>query len=161
MRKLLFIFLSTIIILPACQEARKSPHETVSNDNIKITYGRPYKKGRNIFGGLQPYGKVWRTGADEATEITFSKDVSFSGKPVKAGTYSWYSIPDKENWTIILNSETGQSGMEYNQNRDLLRVQVPSKKLDHTVEQLTFRLEANSIVMEWDQTQVVIPVQFQ
>ena len=56
-------------MLPACQEVRKSPHETVSNGNIKITYGRPYKKGRNIFGGLEQYGKVWRTGADEATEI--------------------------------------------------------------------------------------------
>ena len=147
-------------MLPACQEARKSPHETVSNNNIKITYGRPYKKGRNIFGGLEQFGKVWRTGADEATEIIFAKDVSFAGKPVKAGTYSWYSIPDKENWTIILNTETGQSGMEYNQNRDLLRVQVPPKTLDHTVEQLTFRLEANAIVMEWDQTQVVVPVEF-
>ena len=148
-------------MLPACQEARKSPHETVSNGNIKITYGRPYKKGRDIFGGLEKYGKVWRTGADEATEITFSKDVSFAGKPVKAGTYSLFTIPAPQNWTIILNSETGQSGLEYKQNRDLLRVEVPSKKLDHTVEQFTFQLEANAIVMEWDKTQVTIPVMVQ
>ena len=160
MRKLFFISLATLFILPACQEARKSPHESVSNDNIKITYGRPYKKGRDIFGGLERYGKVWRTGADEATVITFSKDASFAGKPVKAGTYSWYSIPNKEIWTIILNNETGQSGMDYNQSKDLLRVEVPSTPLDHTVEQLTFRLEPTSIIMEWDKTQVVIPVEF-
>lgn len=160
MRTVIFICLSLLLLTPACQEARKSPHESVSNDNIKITYGRPYKKGRDIFGGLEKYGKVWRTGADEATVISFSKDVSFAGKPVKAGTYSWFSIPNKENWTIILNTQTGQSGMEYNQSRDLLRVEVPSKTLDHTVEQLTFRLETNAIILEWDKTQVTVPVQY-
>ena len=77
-----------------------------------------------------------------------------------AGTYSLFTIPGRENWTIILNSETGQSGLEYKKDRDVLRVEIPSRTLDHIVEQLTFRLEASAIIMEWDKTQVVIPVEF-
>src|ERR1700753_151941 len=83
-------------------EQRKSPHETISGKHIKITYGRPYKKGRDIFGGLESYGKVWRTGADEATEITIDKDCEFAGHQLKAGTYTLYTIPEKNQWTVIL-----------------------------------------------------------
>ncbi len=156
-----FLFTLVIIfLLPACTEVRKSPHETVSSENIKVTYGRPYKKGRVIFGGLEKYGKVWRTGADEATEITFHKDGNFGGQSVKAGTYSLYTIPNENEWTIILNKQTGQSGVQYDKNRDLLRVQTPSRKLDQPIEQLTIRFEEKNMIIEWDRTQVAVPVEF-
>lgn len=72
---------------------------------MKIVYGRPLKNGRTIFGGIIPYDKVWRTGANEATEITFYKDVVFGGQAVKAGTYSLFTIPGKKEWTFILNKD--------------------------------------------------------
>ncbi|HYJ37946.1 MAG TPA: DUF2911 domain-containing protein, partial [Chitinophagaceae bacterium] len=155
-----FIGLAISIIAPACEGHRKSPHESVEAENIKIIYGRPYKKGRQIFGGLEKYGKVWRTGADEATEIIFAKDGSFGGQAVKAGTYSLYTIPNEKEWTIILNSQTGQMGIEYNKNRDVLRVQAPAHKLDEVVEQLTIRFDENNMIIEWDKTQVKVPVDF-
>src|SRR5258708_39461886 len=105
-------FLSGILILFtglfACAQPShpNSPHDTVSGKNIKVTYGRPYKKGREIFGGLQKYGEVWRCGADEATEISFAKDGTFGGKPVKAGKYTLFVIPNEKEWTIILNGDT-------------------------------------------------------
>jgi len=78
---------------------------------IQVDYCRPYKKGRVIFGGLEPYGKVWRTGANEATVISFNKDLLIVGKPVKAGKYSLFTIPGEKTWTVILNKETGQWGL--------------------------------------------------
>ena len=110
MKHILFFLLAGLFVLPACSQSRKSPHETVEGDNIKVSYGRPYKKGREVFGGLEKYGKVWRTGADEATEITFTKDGTFGGKPVKAGTYTLFTIPEKDKWTVILNSQLGTVG---------------------------------------------------
>jgi hypothetical protein len=88
----------------------KSPKMTAETKNVKVTYGQPSKKGRVIFGDLVPYGEVWRTGANEATEITFSSDVVISGKTIKAGTYTLFTIPQKNTWTIILNSELKQWG---------------------------------------------------
>jgi hypothetical protein len=105
--------------------------ETAQNGvKIKVTYGKPSKKGRLIFGreqdkALLPYGKVWRTGANEATLIEFPEDVTLAGKPVKAGTYSLFSVPGQSNWNIILNSETGQWGTEYNDGKNVLKVEVP------------------------------------
>ena len=160
MLKLFFIGLAISMLALACNGHRKSPHESVEEGNVKVTYGRPYKKGREIFGGLEKYGKVWRTGADEATEITFAKDGSFGGKPVKAGTYSLYTIPNEKEWTIILNSQTGHLGIEYNKNRDVLRVQAPVHELNDVVEQLTIRFDKDNMIIEWDRTQVRVPVDF-
>ena len=160
MIKLPLLTLTIFFLLPGCTEMRKSPHETVNSENIKVTYGRPYKKGREIFGVLEKYGRVWRTGADEATEITFRKDGNFGGQPVKGGTYTLYTIPNENEWTIILNKQTGQSGKMYDKNQDLLRVKVPSKKLDQTIEQLTIRFEEKNMIIEWDRTQVAVPVEF-
>src|ERR1700750_2246955 len=106
----LFAFLLVISTHTASAQPShpKSPHDTVKTKDITITYGRPYKKGREIFGKLEPYGKVYRCGADEATQITFAKDVTFGGKAVKAGTYTFCAIPNKDQWTVILNSKLGQ-----------------------------------------------------
>lgn len=141
---------------------RKSPHETVSTDNVSVTYGRPYKKGRDIFGGLEKYGAVWRLGADEATTITFKEDGKFGGKDVKAGTYTLFAIPNEKEWTFILNSQLGQWGAfsyDKNKDKDVLQVTVPVKNLDEPVEQLTIHFpKSTSMVVEWDKTQVTVPV---
>jgi hypothetical protein len=143
---------------------RKSPHDTVSATNVTVTYGRPYKNGREVFGTLEQYDKVWRLGADEATTITFTKDVKFDGNDVKAGTYAMFAIPDEEKWTIILNSVVKQWGAfsyDKNKDKDVAKIKVPVKKLDNVVEQLTIRFNAaTAIVIEWDKTQVVVPLKF-
>lgn len=144
------------------QKARKSPHDTVTTKDISVTYGRPYKKGRVIFGELEKYGKVWRTGADEATQITFAKDVTFGGKPVKAGTYTLFTIPNEKEWTVILNSQLGQWGAydyEKNKGKDVVQFTVPAKKLSRVVEQHTIRFTPrHDMIIEWDQTQISVPV---
>jgi hypothetical protein len=163
--KKMFLFSFVVLLgLSACsQEKPVSPHETVSGSNISVTYGRPYKKGRDIFGGLVPYGKVYRCGADSATTITFQKDANFGGKAVKAGTYTLFVIPNKESWTIILNGELGQWGAysyDKNKGKDVLHVDVPVKKTDKVVEQLSIQLPPTAVIIEWDQTKVSIPVKF-
>ena len=138
-----------------------SPHDTVSSKNIKVTYGRPYKKGRDIFGKLEPFGKVYRCGADEATTINFAKDGTLGGKPVKAGTYTLFVIPNETKWTIILNSQLGQWGaFKYDQykDKDVLHADVPVKKLSAPIEQLTIRFAGSDMIIEWDKTQVAVPV---
>ena len=143
---------------------RKSPHDTVTNNKTTVTYGRPYKKDRDIFGGLEKYGQVWRVGADEATTITFNKDVKFGGKPVKAGTYTLFAIPNENVWTIILNGQLGQWGAysyEKNKSKDVESIKVPVKKLDNAVEQLTIRIDkTDDMIIEWDKTQVLVPIQY-
>jgi hypothetical protein len=160
------LFLSTILftgVLAFGQPSHpNSPHDTLSGKNIRVTYGRPYKKGRVIFGGLQKYGQVWRCGADEATEITFSKDGTLGGKPVKAGTYTFWVTPNEKSWTITLNSDTKFWGTEHESHKakDILSVEVPTKSLDKAVEQLTIKLPGKDMIIEWDKTQVSIPVNF-
>lgn len=164
--KKLMLFAAVTMIMTSCMaqgKERKSPHDTVSTANIKVTYGRPYKKGRDIFGGLEKYGKVWRTGADEATEITFAKDGTFGGKPVKAGTYTLFTIPGESDWTVILNSELkqwGAFGYDKIKDKDVLKVTVPAKKTPAPVEQLTISLPPNNLVIAWDNTEVAVPYKF-
>lgn len=134
---------------------------------IEVDYCRPSKKGRVIFGELEPYGKVWRTGANEATEISFSKPVQFGGKPVGAGKYTLFTIPQKDNWTIILNSTLGQWGaFEYDETKDVLRVQAPADSTADVTEMFTIDfVEANNnqvqMRLAWDKTKVEVPIQIQ
>ena len=142
---------------------RVSPHATIKGEHLKITYGRPNKKGRDVFGGLVPFNTVWRTGADEATEITIDKDGTFGNKPIKAGTYTLFTIPGKEEWTIILNSQLGQWGaFEYDKNKskDVLQVKLKPHHLESVVEQFTITIEKSDLKLEWDQTSITIPTQF-
>lgn len=162
MKYLLTMVVALSFLVPACaQRQRKSPHDTVSAHSITITYGRPYKKDRVVFGNLEPYDKVWRVGADEATEIRFEKDVVFNGVPVKAGTYTLFAIPKADQWTVILNPELkqwGAYGYEKIKSKNVVETQVPVQKLDQTVEQLTIGIEGKGINIRWDQTGVFIPV---
>lgn len=165
MKKFL-VFATLAMVMSSCfgQEKKPaSPRETVSSDNISISYGRPFKKGRVIFGELEKFDKVWRTGANEGTEVTFKTDAIVAGKPVKAGTYTLFTIPTAGDWTIILNSELkqwGAYGYEKIKGSNVLEAKVPSKKLNSVVEQLTITPSAAAITIAWDQTEVAIPVKF-
>lgn len=166
MRSMLFISVVMFAVITACStEKRKSPHEMVTGKHVSVTYGRPYKKGRVIFGDLIKYGEVWRTGADEATVITFDKDVVFGDQPVKAGTYTLFTIPKENEWTIILNSQLKQWGAydyEKYKNKDVMHLTVPVKKADTVIEQHTIRFTPdNNMVIEWDQSRIMFPVRVQ
>lgn len=133
---------------------------------IRVTYSRPAKKDREIFGKLVPYNKVWRAGANEAPEIKFYRDVIIQGKTVKAGVYSLFTIPNANEWTIILNSDLDVWGAySYDQSHDVLRVNVPVKKYDKVIEDFSIKFrkgkENEAIMMlGWDTTLVEVPVSF-
>lgn len=118
--------------------------QTVGYTNVVITYGSPGVKGRNVWNDLVPYNAVWRTGANEATTIEFDTDVRIGGKIVPAGKYSLFTIPNKDNWTIILNKEYEQWGAyKYNEKEDLIRFKAIPKP-NSFVERLCFAFEYKS-----------------
>lgn len=133
---------------------------------LKITYSQPHKKQRTVFGELVPYGQVWRTGANEATEITLTKDIFIKGQLLAAGTYSLFTIPDKDKWVIIVNKDLGMWGSyNYNQKMDVLRFDVPVALVDDVVyEPFTIRIDQKNnkaeISLVWDKTTVSFPVDF-
>jgi hypothetical protein len=132
---------------------------------VKVIYSRPQKKDRRIFGGLVPYNEVWRTGANEATEITFTHDGTFGGKAVKAGRYSLFTIPGPKSWTIILNSALDVWGsFTYDKSKDVLRVEAPVGKTKSEIEAFTIfftgKPPSGNLVFAWDNVWVEVPVSF-
>jgi len=133
---------------------------------VRITYSRPAKKGREVFGKLIPFDKVWRVGANEAAEIKFYKDATIQGKAVKAGTYSLFIIPDATEWTLILNTDLDYWGAySYNISNDVLRVNSPVKQSDVTIENFSIQMtKANDkeaiLKFAWDTTLVEVPISF-
>lgn len=124
---------------------------------IKVIYSRPQLNGREL-SKLAPVGKVWRTGANEATEIKFFQDMNFGGKTVKAGTYSLFSIPGETEWTIILNSELDVWGaFSYKEANDVLRVNVPVST-GEAVGDFSIVFENDKMHLAWGTTRVAIPV---
>jgi len=132
--------------------------------NLKVDYCRPSRKGKTIFGegGVVPYGKIWRTGALESTEITLSQDFLIKGHRLPAGSYSIFTIPDKNGWTVIFNSELNQwTIFDYSSSNDVLRVTLPSTTLDEIVE--TFIIDFNeenglvNMELKWENTLVTVP----
>ncbi len=152
-----------------------SPPQTVTFSynglDLKVVYCSPFKKGRLIFGdsingSLVPNNKYWRMGANEATEITFSKDVNVAGKPVKAGSYRMYAIPKELSWEISFNSELGKWGYdEPNYTLDVLKIDVPVEKVSSVTEQFTiaFASDAAGVIMNlnWDKTHLQVPIAVQ
>lgn len=136
------------------------------NALVRIIYSRPNRNGRQLFGGIVPYGKVWRTGANEATEIQFYSDAVMEGQKIKKGTYSLFTIPEKDKWTIILNSDLDYWGAyKYNQKNDVIRVSVPSEESKTEVENFTIQFAGEekdkaSMLMAWGNTIVKVPIQF-
>ncbi len=172
--KRLFILFGLIVCLNIGLQAqdfhmpKPSPtitvHQGFSTSFIKLKYSRPSVKGRTVFGDLIPYGTLWRTGANEATKITFGEDVNIAEHPIEAGSYALYTIPGKKEWTIIINKGVknwGPSG--YDKDQDVARFKVPVKKLKNTQETLLISIENmtnNSCdwVISWAETKIVIPV---
>lgn len=134
----------------------------VSDKMIRVTYGRPQLKGRAL-SDLCPAGKVWRTGANEAPEITFYKDVNFGGKSVKAGTYSLFTIPGASEWTVILNKNLNQWGAySYDEGADVVRVGVTSSSASDSLEAFSIAFkdveDGAHMVIGWDKTRVAVPI---
>jgi hypothetical protein len=138
--------------------------QTIGLTEITVDYSSPAVKGRPIWGALVPYGELWRTGANQATKITFSRDVIFGDKPVPAGSYALFTIPAKGAWTVVLNKKAEQSGTgrEYKADLDLVRFQVHAKPASHR-ERMTFLFsdftdDKGSLDLEWEKLRVSIPI---
>ncbi|WP_316830362.1 DUF2911 domain-containing protein [Pedobacter aquatilis] len=145
--------------------AAKVKADDATKPIVKVVYSRPQKKGRDIFGVLEQFGNVWRFGANESTEIRFFKKVNIGGKKIKAGTYSLFAIPNKDTWTIIINSQTDRWGaFTYDQSKDLVRVNVPVKNLSKPIEYFSITFSplttGASLIAAWDKTQVELPIAF-
>lgn len=145
--------------------AVKVKKDDVSMPIIKVLYSRPAKKGREVFGVLEQFDKVWRLGANENTEIYFDRAVIIAGKKIKPGTYSLFAIPSKDKWTMIVNKQTDRWGaFNYDQAKDVVRAEVPVVKLDAAIEvfSMTFAdlADGANLVIGWDKTQVALPIQF-
>ncbi|MDQ8203027.1 DUF2911 domain-containing protein [Pelagicoccus sp. SDUM812003] len=146
-----------------------SPHahvkQMVGLTEVEIDYSRPSVKGREIFGGLVPYGNVWRTGANQPTKITFSDDVVLGGESVEAGTYALYTIPAEDEWTIIVYGSTELWGsFGYDSKNDVARFTAKPQKLQTAVESFTIgiddlRNDSASIYLDWDHTRVAFKLE--
>ena len=128
---------------------------TIAGVDVALEFGRPNVKGREIWGGLVPFGKIWRTGADEATTVTFSGDVMVEGQKLKAGTYSVFTIPGADKWTFIFNKVAEQWGhYNYDSGQDALRVDVEPKMVADSEESMNFVIDGSSVVLRWEKLAV-------
>jgi hypothetical protein len=139
-----------------------SPHETVEytvkGAKITISYGRPFLKGRKLLTDVAPAGKVWRTGADEATTLTTDKGLMFGALMVPAGTYTLFTVPDAAGWKLVVSKQTGQWGTEYNADRDLGRTDLKVETLPKPAEQVTIGLADNTFTIDWGTTRASAPL---
>lgn len=183
-RAIIFAGIGTALILLVFAVSRyyvrkekksKSPEDYIvfhqGDLTVTLFYNRPYKKGREIFGGLVPYGEVWRTGANEATTFETDRNLLIEGRTLRRGTYSLWTIPRPDTWTVIFNSEHGQWGInsrgEPNRDpsRDVLTVDVPAMTQDRVIEQFTVTFESVGedveMVLMWDKTLVAVPFSYE
>src|SRR5882672_5004022 len=163
LNRVLFIFLAlaALIGVAAAQMNRISPHETteltVNGKKISITYGRPSLKGRKVGVELAPFGKVWRTGADEATLLKTEADLTIGNLAVPKGSYSIYTLPSESGWKLIVNKVADQWGaFNYDEKQDLGRADMKVGKTSAPVEQFTITLaksgNGGAMKLEWENT---------
>jgi hypothetical protein len=132
--------------------------------NIKISYSSPSVKGRKIWGDLVPFDKLWRAGANAATQIETDKDVTIKGNPLAKGKYSIYAIPSEKDWSIIFSSQTGQSGLNHDgtttldSSKELFRVSCKAKKSKTINEKLLYTINEKGFVLSWEYLEVIVPV---
>jgi hypothetical protein len=160
--------------LPAlAQQKRLSPHETISavidGNRVTIVYGRPYTKSprtgemRKIWGGLVPYGKVWRTGADEATLLITQRPIVLGGTPIPAGAYTLYTLPEEKGASkLIISKQIGQWGTQYSEQQDLARVDLKKSPLKSPIDQFTMAIAkgpsgGGEIKLMWENTEFSVP----
>jgi Protein of unknown function (DUF2911) len=172
--KPLYILSLILLSLPAFSQDPLKPRPSplaiaathYKDTYLKITYGQPQKNGREIFGGLVPFEQVWRTGANEATEITITRDIKVNGMDLKAGTYTLFTIPREKTWIIIFNTDLGQWGAyNYNAKSDILKFEIPLTPLSDVVyEPLTISINQKNdkaeLMIAWDRTKVTLQLQF-
>lgn len=170
MKKLVLLFSIGLLLSTLTTAQIKSPAaspsssltQTVGLTEVQIDYSRPGLKGRRMFGGFLPYNKLWRTGANASTKITISDDVQIQDNDLTAGTYALYTIPGKDNWTIILHKNIthwGTGGKNYDKKEDAFRFKVKSTKLAYKVETFTIEISdvrpnSASIELKWENTKV-------
>ncbi len=160
----LFAFVATV----TCIAQKASPPESASCDlgagkTIKTNYSSPRMKGRKIFGELVPFGQVWRTGANEATTFVTSSDVTVGGKAVPAGSYTIFTVPTADKWTLIINKKTGEWGIPYKYESDeLARIDMKASKLPSPVENFTIAYEKSgggcTMNIEWETTRASVEI---
>jgi hypothetical protein len=168
------LMLAGFLAFPYLKEQTKktSPEVTTNFTNgdlsINVTYSRPSKKGREIFGALVPYGETWRTGANEATVFETNKTLIINGKELSAGKYTLWTVPNENSWDVIFNNgqyswgismlKGGKASRE--EAKDEIIVPVPVQKVEQTVEQFTIAFEEGEtllLVLTWDDTKVAVP----
>ena len=164
------LLLSATAFSQEAVKARPSPLAVVTahykETYLKVTYSQPHKQGREVFGKLVPYDQVWRTGANEATELTLTRDIKINEMTLKAGTYSIFTIPSIEKWTIIFNSDLGMwDSYNYNPMMDVMKFELPVTILKDVVyEPFTIWIDQKNdkadLQMAWDKTKVTLPLQF-
>jgi len=171
MKKVFFTLLAALCLITAEAQLKTpapSPTQTVKQDfglgSIELSYSRPVMKGRKIFGDLVPFGNVWRTGANSATLVTFSDEVTIGGKKVPAGKYGLLSIPNKDSWTLIISKQLDvTSPAAYKAENDVVRVDVNTMKLAEKTESFTIQF-ANvkptscELHIMWENTAVSLPI---
>ena len=151
------------VFLPR-ESQRQDITQTVGDTKIAIVYHRPSVKGRKVWGGLVPYGQVWRTGANENTTIEFTRDVTINGQPLVAGKYGFHAIPETAEWTLIFNKVNDSWGsFTYDQKNDALRVKVKPIAVSDSRENLTYEIEdvtadSAKIVLGWEKLEIPFTV---
>lgn len=161
---LLFVcmLMSTITWAQNNNGQKASPPATatgkVGDANVTVNYSSPAVKGRQIWGDLVPYGKVWRAGANEATTVTFDKDVMVEGKALPAGTYSFYTIPGENEWTVIFNKTAKQWGTQYDETQDALRVTTKPRKAATMNERLAYDVNDKGLLLRWENMEVPVTI---
>lgn len=150
---------TTTVVEAELASPRKEMKGALNGVNITVNYGSPSVKGRSIWDSLVPYGEVWRTGANEATKVTFDQAINIGGTELAAGTYSLFTVPSEDQWEIIFNEESDQWGAyEYNSDKDILRVKAQAFMQEDTTETLEFTLGRSALVMEWERLRLPIPI---
>ncbi|HEU5365947.1 MAG TPA: DUF2911 domain-containing protein [Hanamia sp.] len=162
------MLMTSLIFAQADKSKRPSPPEIakgkVMGANITINYSSPAVKGRKIWGGLVPYNKVWRAGANEATIFETDKDIKVEGKNLSAGKYSLYAIPGEKEWVFIFNSKTGQWGIKMDGSttedpaNDVLRVTVKPQKSSTFNERMKYVIDKNGFALEWENLRVPVSI---
>ncbi len=171
MKKIFLTALAAFVLFAADAQLKTpapSPTQTVKQDfglsSVELTYSRPGMKGRKVYGDLVPFGKVWRTGANNATTLTFGEEVTIGGKKIPAGKYGLVTIPDKNNWTLIITKQLDvTSPAAYKPEMDVVRVEAKPAKLDNTVESFTMQfanVKSTSMDVQilWENTAVSLPI---
>jgi hypothetical protein len=178
-RKQLAVGVSLVMLIAVMGMAQQTPEDkskrpsppatadvTLKNKKITIDYSRPSLKGRKVGQELAPYGKVWRTGANEATALNTEIDLNIGGVKVPAGKYTLYTLPSEGTWKLIINKQTGQWGTKYDESQDLARVDMKKAALPQSVEQFTISFDKKNentadLNLDWENTRVSVEVKAQ